>query len=56
MPYDTAKKKKTEKGSAQVSTLQGLTPELETWLGYYARENESGGMGKDLPGVSRSQS
>ena len=51
-----SQKKKTEKGSAQVSALQGLTPELETWLGYYARENESGGMGKDLPGVSRSQS
>ena len=50
------KKEEREKGSAQGSAFQGLTPELETWFVLYARENESGGMGRDLPGVSISQS
>ena len=49
------KKKEREKVSAQGSAFQGLTPELETWFGYYARENESRGM-EDMSGVSRSQS
>ena len=58
-PCDTdqkkKKKKEREKVSAQGSAFQGLTPELETWFGYYARENESRGM-EDMSGVSRSQS